>query len=144
MNCDGIASLWPRWGPTQSGSWSDQCEAVSISAPGTETLSFENDGRDGERKRTVGRFFLAFLRRIFPRWGWWGPRECFWAEETQVLILSASAGLGWALRAPCRRGRGPSQASSPCSGAFGSRCCSLRWAGRFPRQILELQRDKGR
>ena len=83
------------------------------------------------------------LRWIFLNWRQW-LQGCFLVEETQVLILLASAGLESAQRSPCRLVRGLSQVSSPYSGAFCFQCCFLGLAGRFLLQILELENEKNK
>lgn len=80
------------------------------------------------------------LRRIFLNWRQW-LQGCFLVEETQVLILLASAGLESAQPSPCRLVRGLSQVSSPYSGAFGFQCCFLGLAERFLLQILESENE---
>ena len=109
-------------------------------------LSFYDSGMERQCIKAGDPFFCAFLRRTFQRWGWWGWRlpGCFLVEEIQVPILWASAPLELAQRAPCRRVRGRSQGSTPCSGASGSRCCFQRWAGHSLPQVLKLENDRRR
>lgn len=121
---DAVRKLaWQVWGLVDFCSTNRSCAVIS-------------EQRDTEQAKQNCEVFL--LRWMSPRrgWGCWGLRECFLVAEIQVPIPLASAWLEWAQPAPCHRVRGPNQVSSPCSGACGSLCCFLRWAGRFLRRIL--------